>query len=164
MDKNSFIAAGIARDLADKNVQLGSKNLGGDFALDSNQDVDEKLATHFYNFLTGKSNQLPTFEFIDYISSLTENKLISANSGVFVYRDLEIVSIDLIREISERRDIITSDNYVVELISSNENGFTSRYIDPEKEPRFQKERVGIVQNLIKQYKKINKSVVTSSKR
>ena len=80
------IAFREAQNHKKKNEQGNHRGVDG-IAIDSNQNVDEKLATHFYNFLIGKSNQIPTFEFIDYIKSLTDNELISANCGVFVYEN-----------------------------------------------------------------------------
>ena len=145
------IAFREAQNLKKKNEQGNYRGIDG-IAIDSNQNVDEKLATYFYNFLTAKSNQIPTFEFIDYIKSLADNELISANCGVFVYENLDIVAVDLTGGIGERKDKITADDYSVEIVSSNETGIT-RHIDPEQQPRFAKERVEIVQNIIREYRK-----------
>ena len=149
------IAFREAQNLKKKNEQGNHRGVDG-IAIDSNQNVDEKLATHFYNFLIGKSNQIPTFEFIDYIKSLTDNELISANCGVFVYENLDIVAVDLFSDGTERRDIITADSNTAQHVNKDAV-YGSLEVDPEKYPRFSKDRVEIVQNLIKEYRELHKN-------
>ncbi len=161
--KKDDIATAIASNLAKEN---GIDRFNGvdSFAFDRNQNVDDKLATIFYNFLTGKSNQLPTFEFVDYVKSLTLNDLISVNCGVYVYRDLSIVSIDLTKDNGERRDVITSDKYSADVSKETEGYSTHRHVDTGKEPRFSEDRIKALQSFMNEYKKMDNTNKASARR
>ena len=154
MENINIIAEKIARDLAGKNLQASLHNASmRDIPIDSNEDLDQTLATHFYNFLSGKSNEVPTFEYIDYIMSLAKSDTISFNCGVYVLKDLKLISIDLASPRVERRDIITSDDHNVVFANYGDEDLTFEKVKQTSTttPRFAAERVKIVQELIRTY-------------
>lgn len=150
------VASKLASELADKNLQGSMKDIditGNRF--DMYDETDEKLATMIYNFLTGKSDELPDRSMIDAVKDAADSSksVMSINCGVFVSRDMQIEAIDVIKPDVERVDTITDEDHFVSI-----KNFSDHYLSNEtankvlSTPRFEPERVKQLQELIKSYR------------
>lgn len=151
------VASKIARELADRNLQETMKETSSfDYAnFDMFEETDEKLATMIFNFLTGRSDELPDRSMIDAVKDSADStrSIMSINCGVFVSKDMQVEAIDVIEPDIERVDTITDEEHVVSI-----SNYTNRNLSKEKEdrilatPRFEEERVAKLQDLIKSYR------------
>ena len=131
-------------------------NSHGNFSDDINKDY--KLALYFYNFLQGKSDKLPTDEFISKVISMNKGKygLISLACGLTVNVTLndylEQIILENVEPINQgitRIDKIASDLYEAYIL----NSFNKiEEIDVNEFPLFDKNRINYLQKYLKQYK------------
>ncbi len=136
---------GIIQELKSKNMQ-SSMRPG---RVEVSTELDWKLAYIFNNYLSGKDDRLPSFEFIDKLLESTRNYSISMGYGIIIDRNLRLNIEDMIRPDVARVDVISRDGYkAYELYQ--ETG-TTRDIDIEKYPRFDRNRVEKLTMYIDEY-------------
>ena len=116
---------------------------------ESLENVDWQLAYHIYNFLTGKTNKLPLYDFVD---EKIENKEETTNSisigyGLTIDKDLKITNFSMITPKKERIDVITDKSYY----AYTPNSFNIKEIDIEKFPIYDIKRIKYLQEYIGKY-------------
>ena len=141
---------GLVSNLKQSNMQNTMRELSQFPLLDVNRGT--MLSGYFYEFLLGKSNKLPTHEFLSKITALAQYDLetISIGYGMIISKNLTL-TIDTLLEDERRTDRITADSYSAYKYDSSSTRAID--IDVEKYPLFNISRIKAVQNYLTEYKK-----------
>ena len=144
------------------NQQLSLKRYSNEYynqnkALES-MNINKSLSKYIYEFLIGKTNELPNIDFFKKVFMISKNKIISMGYGITINKDFEIVYTSPIDDSDiERIDIINLNGYMAfkenpgfkeENYTETRNEF-NRMVDVNKNPIFDIKRV----NYIRQYLK-----------
>lgn len=150
------IKNGIVKGLMSNNMQKSMKSKNK--IIESEINVDYKLALYIYNYLNEKNNKLPIYEFIDSIFNNSEekiiNKLISSACGINVYLNkingilyLKVESEEKITSVTSRVEIITAKKH--EAVVTNPS--FSELLNIDEFPRYSKKRVLVLQKYLTSY-------------
>ena len=127
------VASKLASELAEKNLQETMNETSSfDYAnFDMFEETDEKLATMIFNFLTGRSDELPDRSMIDAVrdAASSTRSIMSVNCGVFVSKDMQIEAIDVIEPDIERVDTITDEDHVVSISNYTDHKLSKETTD-----------------------------------
>ena len=150
------VAGKLASELAERNLQETMKETSSfDYAnFDMFEETDEKLATMIFNFLTGRSDELPDRSMVEEVrdSANPRRSIMSINCGVFVSKDMQIEAIDVIEPDIERVDTITDEDHVVSISNYTDHKLSKETTDRIlTTPRFEEDRVAQLQEFIKSY-------------
>ena len=129
---------GLMQELKGRNLQSSMRK--HDTKIDT--DLDWKLAYQLYTYLLNKSDNLPSYDFIDSLREKArpgEETAISMGYGVIVNKKLRVEIEEVVREDLSRIDIIKSKGHVAYMLYQ-ESGKTEG-IDLEKYPKFDPQRV-----------------------
>ncbi|MBQ6476894.1 MAG: hypothetical protein IJI43_00430 [Bacilli bacterium] len=116
-------------------------------------EPDWELACIFHNFLSGISDRLPKFEFMDQVY-MERNEIdptsdiISAGYGLIVEKNATLDIAEKITDSIERHDIIAPEEHFAYEVRSNRE---RKEIDIEKYPRIDEKRVKHVQKFLNEY-------------
>lgn len=127
-----------------------SKNMAMQQSLQSNAsffqdlDVDWKLAGYIYNFLTGKSDKLPNYEYVINFIEVSKTDIISVGYGVDINKSLQVTATEPISYKTERVDVITPTTYE----AFEKNAGYIRAIDVNEFPKFEAKRIEILQKYL----------------
>lgn len=155
---------GIVGDLKDNNMQ---ESMRGNDKGREGINLDYKLSMYFYNFLSEKSDKLPTYEFIDKIVSMysynTSYQIISVGFGISVFVSIidgeRYINIEVNSPINEnvvRIDKISKDSHDAYAT----NSFFVDNIDVEEFPLYNKERVSYLRKYLREYRYNNENSKT----
>ena len=148
---------GIVGDLTNSNMQKSMRSGN----IESEITDNFTLAMYFYNYLVGRSDKLPSYEYIDEISVLGHGRLgsrgqevISIGCGISVYsykfndkKFLEIEYEEPINKSTSRIEKISSNNHDAYAVNLN----AVSQIDVDEFPVFEKQRVLVFQNYLRNY-------------
>ncbi len=165
MDKMGIKIGTTIKNLQDYSVQNSMRD---NTVIAQSSDVNARLAIYFYNFLVGKSNKLPSHEYVDKVmdAELRKNQavnserpvLISMACGMTVFCDASDEKHLIVEEETpitptrSRFDKITHNGYNAYRIRPNlDVNMYYEEINPEKEPLFVPRRVELLQNYLKEY-------------
>ncbi len=127
-----------------------SKNMAMQQSLQSNTsfsqdlDVDWKLAGYIYNFLIGKSDKLPNYEYMVKFMEAAETDTVSVGYGLDINKNLEVVITEPISIKTVRLDVITPTNY--EVYEKSVSFY--RAIDANEFPKFDVKRIKNLQKYL----------------
>lgn len=110
-------------------------------------ESDNKIAHIMYNFLTGKINQLPSYDFIEQIINNSKNNTVSIACGLQITKDFEITIEEPVDERKFRIDTITPDEHTAIFISDA----GVRNIDLDELPKFSSQRVAYLQKYLSDF-------------
>lgn len=148
---------GIVGNLANSNMQESMRKGNVESEIPDNFT----LALYFYNYLIGRSNRLPSYEYIDEISFLGHGRLgnhgqevisIACGLNVYFYKYNENKILEI-----EYEEPINKSTSRIEKISGNKheayavNSANIKPIDINEFPVFDKKRVLVFQNYLKKY-------------
>ena len=139
-----------AKTLTDKGIQQDLNSRYGkdrfpnqNKALDS-MHIDSRVAKSIYNFLTGKENTLPTIDTIVNLYNNSKHSLLSMGYGVMFSKLLEITCSTPVTNKGERIDRFSPKGY------ESFYSLSFKQIDNNLEPMFDKKRIEVLLDYIKQ--------------
>lgn len=122
-------------------------------------NLNFKIAYYIYNYLVGKDNKLPSYNYLSRVIDEVwlSQDVISSGCGITVFcknkKDLYIEIETPITPKTRRVDLITADVYEAYKCIDSENDRVENLtmINPEINPIFNPQRVKILQNYFKKY-------------
>ena len=143
--------------------KVESLQQGKDSVVEVDNNIDWYLAYYVYNFLSGKSTKLPSYEFIDDVINDANIDVVSMGYGIRIDKHLHISCTNMITSNLERVDIITPTDYRAFTTDTKEEVLD---VDVDSYPIYDKNRVDYLKQYMYEYfdyKKDNKSVKEKTK-
>ena len=137
---------GLVQSLKNKNMQSSFDSNDNYFE----EEPDWKLAYIFTNYLSGKEDILPTFEFINDLEKEAKRNIISLGYGMSISKEMKVSIEEPITSNIIRRDVITPKSY--KAYEYNINTDSIKDIDITKYPRYKIDRINKLMMYLESYR------------